>query len=222
MDILLVRHGESEGNRDHKLQGSSDKPLTDKGRGQARQLGRWLRERGARVDAAYCSPLRRAAETAAIVADAADFPAPTPLASAVEIHAGSLEDLGREEIVARHPDFMGRRLSSLGDFSAYGGESHDDVMKRVQRTTAFLSEHHRDAAERVLLVAHGGFNFHFAKALLCEPVPRLNMLRWGNCTATLIRMRERRGQFIGELNWHIPVELMAAPSDIVAAGALFP
>jgi len=222
MDILLVRHGESEGNRDQKLQGSIDKPLTDKGRGQARRLGAWLKARGARVDASYCSPLMRANETAKLVTETAELPAPTVLESVAEIHAGSLEDMTRDEIVAAHPAFMGRRLSSLGDFSAYGGESHDDVMARVRRTIDRLTSSHRERADRVLLVAHGGFNFHFTKALLCDPVPRLNMMRWGNCTASLIRLRERRGHYIGELTWHVPNELMVTADEAAASDALFP
>jgi len=221
MDILLVRHGESEGNRDQKLQGSSDKPLTDKGRGQAKRLGAWLAARGARVDAAYCSPLSRAKETAAIITETAGLPEPTVLADVAEIHAGSLEDMTRDEIVDAHPEFLGRRLSSLGDFSDFGGESHADVMARVDRTIERFTEAHRHDRHRVLLVAHGGFNFHFTKALLCDPVPRLSMVRWGNCTATLIRLRERRGHYIGELTWHVPVELMTTPETIATEDALF-
>ncbi len=222
MDILLVRHGESEGNRDKRLQGSCDKPLTDQGRAQARRLGAWLKARGAQIDAAYCSPLMRASETAQIVTQTAGLPEPTVLDTAGEIHVGSLEDMAIEEIVAAHPAFLGRRLASLGDFSAYGGESHDDVMARVRRTVDRLLASHKEREERVLLVAHGGFNFHFTKALLCDPVPRLNMIRWGNCTATLIRLRERRGHYIGELTWHVPNELMGPAEEVAEADALFP
>jgi broad specificity phosphatase PhoE len=208
MDILLVRHGQSEGNRDEKLQGSSDMPLTDLGREQAQRLGGWLRDRELGCDASYCSPLKRAKETAQIVARLAGYPAPEELADVAEIHAGNLENMSREEIVAAHPEFADRRLSSLGDFSDYAGESYDDVMARVRRTIEHLEARHRAGAHRLLLVAHGGFNYHFTKALLCDPVPRLCMLRWGNCTVTLLRLRERRGHYIGELSWHVTNELM--------------
>ncbi len=208
MDLLLVRHGQSEGNRDERLQGTSDMPLTELGRDQARRLGRWWRRHGTSCDAAYCSPLSRAHETATIISNLADLPTPELLPSAAEISAGSLENLTREEIVAAHPNFAERRLSSRGDFSAYGGESHDDVMARVHETLVLLYARHREPAHNVILVAHGGFNHHFAKALLCDPVPRLCMLRWGNCTATMLRLRERRGQYIAELAWHVTNELM--------------
>jgi broad specificity phosphatase PhoE len=211
MDILLVRHGQSEGNRDERLQGSCDMPLTERGRTQARRLGAWLQQRNIGCDASYCSPLSRAKETAAIVTRLAELPAPEVLESTAEIHAGTLENMTREEIVAAHPGFTDRRLSSLGDFSDYGGESYGDVMARVEQTVELLFARHRASAHHVLIVAHGGFNYHFTKRLLCEPVPRLCMLRWGNCTATLLRMRERRGHYIGELSWHVTNELMDVP-----------
>lgn len=210
MDILLVRHGQSEGNRDGRLQGRTDMPLTDLGREQARRLGDWLARRKVACDATYCSPLARAKETADIVTGGARLPTPVVMDSTAEIHAGSLENMTRDEIVAAHPEFRDRRLSSLGDFSAYGGESYDDVMARVDQTIETLFARHRESAHKVLIVAHGGFNFHFTKTLLCDPVPRLCMLRWGNCTVTLLRMRERRGQYIGELSWHVTNELLEA------------
>jgi broad specificity phosphatase PhoE len=62
----------------------------------------------------------------------------------------------------------------------------------------------------VLIVGHGGINFQLLKLLICEPVPRVCILRMGNCGVTLVRMRERRGRYLGELVWHVPLELMGA------------
>jgi hypothetical protein len=64
----------------------------------------------------------------------------------------------------------------------------------------------------VLCVGHGGLNFQLLKQLICEPVPRVCIVRMGNCSATLVRFRERRGTFMGEIVWHVPVELMGASS----------
>jgi hypothetical protein len=64
----------------------------------------------------------------------------------------------------------------------------------------------------VLLVGHGGFHFQLAKSLICEPVPRVCILRITNCAATLIRLRERHATYMGELLWHIPVDLMGEGS----------
>ena len=61
-------------------------------------------------------------------------------------------------------------------------------------------------------MAHGGLNFHLVKALVCAPVPRVMSLKFGNCTATLVRMRERRGLYLGEIVFHVPVDLLGAVS----------
>ena len=66
--IVFVRHGETELNRRHVLQGRSDTPLNDRGRQQAAEAGETLRRLGLRFDRVYTSPLCRAAETARIIA----------------------------------------------------------------------------------------------------------------------------------------------------------
>ena len=63
--LLLVRHGETDWNADGRLQGHTDRPLSDFGRRQARQLADELE--GEQFDAIYASDLARARETAEIV-----------------------------------------------------------------------------------------------------------------------------------------------------------
>jgi broad specificity phosphatase PhoE len=63
--LLLVRHGETDWNADGRLQGHTDRPLSDFGRRQARQLAEDLAEE--KLDAIYASDLSRARETAEIV-----------------------------------------------------------------------------------------------------------------------------------------------------------
>lgn len=65
----FVRHGQTDWNLDGKLQGSSDIPLNDTGRQQAREAVAVLREHGDRWSAVVSSPLSRARETAEIIAD---------------------------------------------------------------------------------------------------------------------------------------------------------
>ncbi len=65
--IVLVRHGETDWNRENRFQGHADPPLNDAGRAQAR-AARASSYATRRFAAAYTSPLRRAHETAAILA----------------------------------------------------------------------------------------------------------------------------------------------------------
>jgi 2,3-bisphosphoglycerate-dependent phosphoglycerate mutase len=70
--LLLVRHGETDWNADGRLQGHTDRPLSDYGRRQAAQLADALE--GERFDAIYASDLARARETAEIVAERLRLP----------------------------------------------------------------------------------------------------------------------------------------------------
>ena len=210
MQILLVRHGESEGNAEKRMQGHADFPLSELGRAQAERLGRWLAAHGFRWDAARTSPLSRARTTAEILARTTGFVEATVDPNLAELRAGSLEGMTRQDMEEKHPSFLERGVTELGDFGEYGGESYDDVQKRVEALLESVFEEHREPKHRVLLVAHGGINFQLVKRLVCLPVPKICIVRMGNCTATLVTMRDRRGVYLGEINWHVPVELMGA------------
>lgn len=210
MEILLVRHGESEANAEGRLQGRLDLPLSERGRAQARQLGAWLARHRVEWDVVYSSPLRRARQTAEILlAEVASGSKEIETdAELCEMDVGNLEGLSRADILARYPEFLARPITELADFSAFGGESYVALTARIEGIIRRWVERHRAAEQRLLVVAHGGVNFQLIKALVCEPVPRVCIVRMGNCSVTRIRMRERRGTYMGELLWHVPIELM--------------
>ena len=68
--IYFARHGETVWNVENKICGMTDSPLTEKGRQQARELGRKVKESGVHIDEILYSPLSRAADTAKAVAEA--------------------------------------------------------------------------------------------------------------------------------------------------------
>lgn len=212
MELLIVRHAESVANAEERMQGQRDYPLSERGEAQAQRLARFLVDAGYRFDAAYSSPLTRARRTAEVLTRALGLPEPELTPELSELNAGRLQGLTRAEILAGFPSFLQRRLTDLGDFSEYGGESYADVQLRVQSLVARFHERHRPHAHRVLVVAHGGTNFHLVKALVCDPVPRVMSVKFGNCSSTLVRVRERRGQYLGEIVFHLPVDLLGAAS----------
>lgn len=73
--IYFARHGETVWNVENKICGMTDSPLTEKGRQQARELGRKVKESGVHIDEILYSPLSRAADTAKAVAEATGLPA---------------------------------------------------------------------------------------------------------------------------------------------------
>ena len=210
MELLIVRHGESVANAEGRMQGQRDYPLSEVGQRQAAVLGRFLAKAGFKFDAAYTSPLTRAKQTAEALTSALGLPEAELAAELSELHAGGLQGLTHTEISESFPGFMQRGLTGLGDFSEYGGESYDDVQARIRRLVERWHARHREPAHRILAVAHGGTNFHLVKALVCAPVPRVMSLKFGNCTTTLVRMRERRGLYLGEIVFHLPIDLLGA------------
>jgi broad specificity phosphatase PhoE len=138
--ILLARHGETDWNREGRWQGWADPPLNETGRDQARRLAEELR--ATPFDAAYSSDLRRASETAEIVA------APHHMLVVLdrdlrEIDIGAWSGLTRAEIIERFPD--GRRPD---------GETHEQQAKRVRAAVLRIGREHPGG--RVLVVGHGG------------------------------------------------------------------
>lgn len=65
LKLLFIRHGESTGNREHRMAGHSDDGLTPAGQQQCQQLAQWLYHQGWRPSHVYTSPLRRATESTA-------------------------------------------------------------------------------------------------------------------------------------------------------------
>lgn len=208
MELLLVRHGESEGNRRGHLQGQMDLPLTELGREQAQRLAAWLQTQRDAWDRLYASPLSRARETAEIVGLALGL-TPELIPNLAEIRVGCLEGLYPEVVASQYPEFHARPLEASWDFSAYGGESYEEIMARAVAIRDLLVERHRDPAGRVVVVAHGGILRSLLKLLICVPeIPRVFNLHMGNCAQIKLRLGMKRGTYLGEIRAHLPVEVL--------------
>jgi broad specificity phosphatase PhoE len=141
--ILLVRHGQTDWNRDRRVQGWTDVPLNDEGRRQARALAATLD--GRPFAAVYSSDLARALETAHIVVAERQLPV-TPLEELREKHFGSWEGLTDAEVLSRFPD---AHVTGWGD-----GETTDEMAARVVAAVQRISDAH--PGDDVLVVTHGG------------------------------------------------------------------
>ncbi len=147
--ILLARHGESDWNRDRRWQGHADRPLTDHGREQARELAERLATTD--LDAVYSSDLERARETAAIVAERHGLPV-QQLPALREVDVGSWSGLTRAEAEERFPDAYRRWTDGIEGWD--DGETYEQLSERVLAAVREVAERH--PGDRVLLVAHGG------------------------------------------------------------------
>lgn len=145
--IVLVRHGETDWNRQRRFQGHADQPLNEAGRRQAADLAELLRSE--RLSAVYTSPLRRASETAAIVAQR--FALEThELAALREIDVGDWEGLTIEDIKTRFPE----RVDVDWRSGWTNGETPGALDARVIPALLDLAARHVD--ETVLGVTHAG------------------------------------------------------------------
>jgi broad specificity phosphatase PhoE len=157
--LLLVRHGETDWNAEGRLQGHTDRPLSDYGRRQAQRLAEELDSE--ELAAIYSSDLARAHETAAIVGERLDLP--------VELDPDLREkDWGTwEGLTAVERD----RVEFVGEST----EAHQD---RILRALHRISERHPGDA-RVLVVTHGGSMRRVQTAAMGMALPVVeNCGRW--------------------------------------------
>jgi broad specificity phosphatase PhoE len=147
--LILIRHGETEWNIIGRYQGQADPPLNPRGRQQSAELAEKLTE--ARLDMLYTSPLRRALETAEIVAERLNIPVYQD-ARLQEIHQGDWQTRLRSEIEGLYPELFQRWESEPWQVTPPGGEHLCQVQARVYAAVDEILTRH--PGKRVGLVAH--------------------------------------------------------------------
>ena len=150
--LYLVRHGETAWNSEMKFQGHSDVPLSGRGREQARRLAGRLAKN--KIAAFYASDLRRAMETAAILAEPHRLPVEA-CPSLREINFGVWEGLTRQEIKEKYGELAGRWRQDPLHLRIPKGENLKDLADRVNETMAEITRRWLDDRE-VVVVSHGG------------------------------------------------------------------
>jgi broad specificity phosphatase PhoE len=157
--LLLVRHGETDWNADGRLQGQTDRPLSDFGRTQAHRLADALAKE--ELEAIYSSDLARALETAEIVAERVGLP------------------------VLLDPDLREKDWGTWEGLTAverdrveFVGESTEAHQERILRALRRISEGHPNGGS-VLVVTHGGSMRRVQTAALGMALPVVeNCGRW--------------------------------------------
>ncbi|MFT7840851.1 bifunctional RNase H/acid phosphatase [Saccharothrix sp. BKS2] len=147
--LHLLRHGQTELSVARRYSGRGNPPLTGVGRGQAEAAARRLGGL-ANVAAVVSSPLARARETARAVAEATGVEATTH-EGLIETDFGAWEGLTFTEAAERDPGLHRRWLSDPA-VAAPGGESFDEVLRRVRRVKTDLIARYGGAD--VVVVSH--------------------------------------------------------------------
>jgi probable phosphoglycerate mutase len=192
MLLLLVRHGQSLGNIEGRIQGHDD-PLTDLGRRQAKAVADHLAA-GQLITHLYTSPLDRAMETASIIG-AAVGRIPVPVPGLAEINAGRAAGLLWEEWRAQHPDLaeaMALAQRSL-DTGWAGGENGRQFGQRVIAAYNEIVTRHVGTDDVVVAVGHGGSLAWIAAHAYGDPLDIWPGARTGfvNCSVSELHIDAR-------------------------------
>jgi 2,3-bisphosphoglycerate-dependent phosphoglycerate mutase len=148
--LLLVRHGQIDANIESRWHGSTDGELTQQGREEARRVAAHLARTRPDVAAVYTSPLKRARDTATLIAEALGAPMEVA-AGLAEYSIGVLENETFADLAGRHRFFEQAEADIA--WSPPGGESISAVATRVVATWRDVARRH--PAREVALVSHG-------------------------------------------------------------------
>ncbi len=151
--LVLVRHGVTDATTGKLFSGglgSTNPPLNDEGRDQARATGEWLAPMADTFDALVTSPVRRTRETAEILAKFLDLDV-TEEPGIAEMEFGTWDGLSFTEVRERWPDELSAWLGDV-DSAPHGGESFRTVEKRVLEGKDRLLASY--AGKTVVVVSH--------------------------------------------------------------------
>ena len=158
MRIILVRHGETDANKEGRFQGASDAPLNQTGLSQAYALGRRLSSK--QLDAVYSSPQTRAMQTATPLAEAMNLPIQT-VEDLRELDIGELDGLYGADLRERYPHVLEQWRINVGALTMPGGESIVGLQERTWNAILHIRDEHSEGT--IAVISH---NFAIQSILL--------------------------------------------------------
>ena len=181
--LLLLRHGQILANKEGRWHGSTDSPLTIKGRWQAFLTGRFL-AKTVSLDAVYTSPLQRCRHTGALASKS--YKGVTAVVDGLaEMSIGQWEDMEFTKLNAEHR--LIERFNTDLDWAPPEGESLGTVALRMQESLLQIADNH-GADETVLVVSHGAAMAVALGQLLHQDPREWMQYRFDNCSLTEIRL----------------------------------
>ncbi len=195
--FILIRHGETMWNREGRLMGSTDIPLTSEGKIQSAKVARHLKSYP--LDVIFCSPLTRTLQTARVIHR---FHKRIPFIIHDKLRErdfGATEGLHYEEANARHPELIYGEAWKYLYFRPENGESLYEVQ---QRSSHFLSTILPTYESRqIAIVSHGTFLRVLACQLLNIPLTPFTELRMENTALTVLQQSKSQGTTLEIVNY---------------------
>ncbi|STO31745.1 Alpha-ribazole phosphatase [Fusobacterium necrogenes] len=153
MKIYFIRHGETVWNTLRIFQGSSNSPLTEKGKKQAKKLGERLKN--IEFTSFYSSPLGRTLETSRLIIGSKNIKIKT-IDEFKEISVGKMEGVSREEFKTKFPEQFHNFFFNPKDYdpTPYSGETFSELLNRVEKGLKKVTDKHKKD-DIVVIVTHG-------------------------------------------------------------------
>ncbi|MFZ9298450.1 MAG: histidine phosphatase family protein [Hylemonella sp.] len=210
-DVLLIRHGETDWNRQLRFQGQLDVPLNAVGQDQARRLAERLAQEN--FSHLISSDLQRARQTAEPVGRHPRLPQalePELQRALREQHFGLAEGMRVAEIQRDYPQAWAQWVRFEPDFAFSGGESTRQFHARVMGALHALAQGH--PGQTIVLVTHGGVLDMIYRSALALPLsgPRQSLIP--NAGVSRVRLA---GQAIQILQWADTAHLADMPPQPV-------
>jgi len=159
--FYLVRHGNTAWNRETRFRGQTDVPLDESGLAQARATARSLADVG--LVAVFASPLKRAFNTAEMIAQEAGLTA-RPLPDLLDVNYGVWQGMTPREVEETYPELFARYQTAPHLVQFPEGESLDIARNRYLRAVLSTAEMYPD--QSVCLAAHQAVNKVLLAAVL--------------------------------------------------------
>ncbi len=168
VEIILARHGETEWNVAEVFRGQIEIDLSETGVKQTKLLAEYLSKSA--IEAIYSSPLKRACQTAEIIAQPHKLKVNAD-PDLIDFNFGQWQGLPLEEVKKKYEDLYTKWVAHPEQVSIPGGESLEDVFRRIVRfNNKIISSHHGT----VLIVGHRVVN----KVMLCAMLGLDNSHFW--------------------------------------------
>jgi probable phosphoglycerate mutase len=195
-NVLLIRHGQSEGNAERRFGGHTATPLSPRGRRQAQATARALKDE--ELTAIYSSDLARAVETAEALAKVTGLP--INATSAVrERSVGVMEGLTFEDAAQKHPEQYAALLRRDFEHVLTGGESYRQLLDRAWQKLDEIIARHKGG--KIAVFSHTGticiLALHLMGAL---DAPELKPVWISNANCAITRFELRDDGFVRVLS----------------------
>lgn len=187
--VYLVRHGETDSNREDRFAGWSADPLNPRGREQAEAVARWAARREERPVRVYTSPVRRAAQTARVLSDRLG----TPVRRVRELHeleVGAWKGRTAAEVAERWPEAyrVWKERPHEASRRVEGREDLEALQARMLRALDRIGRAERESSGgSAIAVSHQAPLLCAWFAAHSRPLRELRQVHLGNCDVLPVR-----------------------------------